>query len=189
MTGIMAMFGQPKKLKMTVIRTGRPAAFRVSPGRSPRSCSPAGQPTTGRGRITVANRRRPGWPRGTARAERKQPAMPQATSTAPPIVGPAMRLALLAPTSKDMAAHALGADDTPIMTRRSGKSADQSVPVDRLARARCQTRDYPHAPAGRATPRSSAKRARRVARGALRANRRRRRSRPRTAPSAASAAS
>ena len=99
-----------------------------------------GTRTIGRGRITVANSG--GGQDGDEvhdRAERKAALDAPANGIAPPIAGPAMRLALLEPTSKIMAWPMRSAPTTrPIMRRRSGKSVDQIVPEIRLATARCQ---------------------------------------------------
>ncbi len=56
------------------------------------------------------------------------------------MVGPTMRLALLAPTSSDMALPIrLPPTTSPIITRRTGLSVAQPRPLRKLATARCQT--------------------------------------------------
>ena len=55
------------------------------------------------------------------------------------MVGPTMRLALLAPTSNDMAVLIWPPPTTsPIITRRTGLSVAQPSPFRKLATARCQ---------------------------------------------------
>ena len=56
------------------------------------------------------------------------------------MVGPTMRLALLAPTSSDIAVLIwLLPTTSPIITRRTGLSVAQPRPLRKLAAARCQS--------------------------------------------------
>ena len=65
--------------------------------------------------------------------------MPTLASSRPPIIGPTMRLALLAPTSSDIALPICAAPTaSPIITRRTGLSVAQPTPLMKLASARCQ---------------------------------------------------
>ena len=67
--------------------------------------------------------------------------IPTVASSIPPTVGPSMRLALLAPTSSDIAALILpGPTTSPIIVRRIGLSVVHAMPLTKLATARCQTR-------------------------------------------------
>ena len=60
------------------------------------------------------------------------------------MVGPSMRLALLLPTSKDIASPMRAGPTTwPISIRRTGLSAAQAMPLMKLASARCQTASMP----------------------------------------------
>ena len=60
------------------------------------------------------------------------------------MVGPSMRLALLVPTSIDIATPIFWLPTTsPIMTRRTGLSVAQPRPLMKLATASCQTARSP----------------------------------------------
>ncbi len=62
----------------------------------------------------------------------------------PPTIGPSIRLALLAPTSSDIAAPIRSWPTTsPIIVRRTGLSVVQVMPLIKLASARCQTSSAP----------------------------------------------
>ena len=70
--------------------------------------------------------------------------MPVPASRNPPTAGPTMRLALLAPTSSDIAVPICSRPTTsPIITRRTGLSVHQPHPLMKLASARCQISSCP----------------------------------------------
>ncbi len=70
--------------------------------------------------------------------------MPIPASRKPPMVGPTMRLALPAPTSRAMPVPMRSRPiASPIIMRRSGLSVAQPQPLMKLATARCQTSRRP----------------------------------------------
>ena len=74
----------------------------------------------------------------------KAPWMPTVAKISPHSVGPSMRLALLLPTSADMAAPIRAMPTTwPIIIRRTGLSAAQARPLMKLATPRCHTASIP----------------------------------------------
>ena len=70
--------------------------------------------------------------------------MPNVASNTPPTVGPKIWLALLAPTSIDIAALIRSSPTTsPIIVRRTGLSVVQPMPFKKLATASCHTASSP----------------------------------------------
>ena len=70
--------------------------------------------------------------------------MPNPAISAPPRPGPSIRLALLVPTSTDIAAlMRAGPTTSPIIMRRTGLSLAQATPLTKLPTARCQTSSRP----------------------------------------------
>ena len=130
---------------------GPPAAPPPSaPARPPRSRPPAGCGSAASPRRTARA--------GRARRRRRScPRCPTAAKSRPEMVGPSMRLALLLPTSKDIACPMRAGPTTwPISIRRTGLSAAQAMPLTKLASARCQTASMPrHGQRREARPRSA----------------------------------
>ena len=72
------------------------------------------------------------------------PPSPTEANSTPPKVGPTIWLALLAPTSIDIAALIRsGPTASPIIVRRTGLSVAQPMPLQKAATASCQTASLP----------------------------------------------